>query len=51
MQSGWGRRAEGRMSRQVQKELGLSITPWQTSLIDMVVSLVEKGLATPVPAN
>lgn len=33
---------------QVQKELGLQITPWQESIIDMATTLIQRGIAKPV---
>ncbi len=34
---------------QVQKELGLQIHPWQESIIDMATTLIQRGIAKPVP--
>ncbi|KAK9792721.1 hypothetical protein WJX73_005793 [Symbiochloris irregularis] len=34
----------------LEKELGMTITPWQTSFIDMATSLIAHGVAKPVQA-
>lgn len=36
---------------QVQQELGLQIHPWQESIIDMVTTLIQRGIAKPVLAQ
>lgn len=35
---------------QVQKELGLQIHPWQSSIVDMATTLIQRGIAKPVSA-
>eukprot|EP00877_Chromochloris_zofingiensis_P006216 jgi/Chrzof1/1848/Cz10g23170.t1 len=35
----------------VRKELGMTLTPWEESVIDMAVTLIQVGIAKPVPAN
>ncbi|KAK9812018.1 hypothetical protein WJX73_009173 [Symbiochloris irregularis] len=35
---------------EVERELGLKITPWQTSIIDMATSLISHGVAKPIEA-
>eukprot|EP00877_Chromochloris_zofingiensis_P008773 jgi/Chrzof1/4149/Cz14g00270.t1 len=32
----------------VQRELGMAITPWQESVIDMAVTVIQQGVAKPV---
>lgn len=34
--------------QQVQQELGITLTPWQESVIDMAVTLIQNGIAKPV---
>lgn len=37
-------------NEKVQKELGMKITPWQSAVVDMVVSVINKGIAKPTVA-
>lgn len=39
------------MGMQVQKDLGLVITPWYSAIVDMAVSLINRGIAKPVPVT
>lgn len=35
----------------VQRELGMQITPWERSVVDMATTLIQLGVAKPVPAK